>query len=159
MDGAIVSGLIRDSANRNTTYFYQNNPLVNALMEAHGQMVSFNGLILLTEKSSCQLRSIEDECLVLVQMLQLLNATGAIICGGRNKLAVKRMCVLHDKCNALGIKVVMMPANGEQCAEMGRRQQVKEFDNLISIGNGRKKSSCRRSSGSMAVNISEAITP
>ncbi len=49
MDGAIVSGNCVSACDKNTTYFHQNNPIIEELYEKHGRDLNFVGVIITNE--------------------------------------------------------------------------------------------------------------
>ncbi len=49
MDGAIVSGNCVSACDKNTTYFHQNNPVIEELYREHGENLNFVGTIITNE--------------------------------------------------------------------------------------------------------------
>ena len=137
MDGILVSGNYDIGATRNPTYFYQRNPIVEALF-AHQQngLLAFAGVIV----SKCLIEGFfgkQRSAYLAAQTAKLLDADGAVISIEECGHAYADLMLTCQACEEMGIKTVLLMAEsaGPTGAKPGPIAFAEAADAVISVGN------------------------
>ena len=73
MDGAVVSGNCAAPCHKNTTYHYQNNPIIEDLLAEHGKTIQFLGVIVTPVGTVFAEK--ERNCSYVLKLVKVLGAT------------------------------------------------------------------------------------
>lgn len=135
-DGAVISGNCAGPCHKNTTYSYQNNPIVRELMQRDRKELCFLGVILTNE--SAMLKGKERSSSYTAKIARMLGAEGAIISedgGGNPETDLMLIC---RKLEELGIKTVLVTDEyaGRDGGSQGLADVVPEADAIVTNGNG-----------------------
>src|SRR6056297_3160569 len=137
LDGILVSGNSDIGATRNPTYFYQRNPIVEALFAHQDKgLLAFAGIIVtkcLIEGFSGKQRS----AYLAAQTAKLLDADGVIISIEECGHAYADLMLTCQACEEMGIKTVLLMAEsaGPTGAKPGPIAFAESADAVISMGN------------------------
>lgn len=136
MDGAVISGNCAGPCHKNTTFLYQNNPIVYELCRRHGKELCFLGVIVSNE--SVMLKEKDRASSYTAKLAKMLGAEGAIISedgGGNPETDLMMNC---RKLEQLGIKTVLVTDEyaGRDGGSQGLADVVPEADAIVTNGNG-----------------------
>ncbi|HKV45426.1 MAG TPA: glycine/sarcosine/betaine reductase component B subunit [bacterium] len=135
-DGAIVSGNHHIAADRNPTYFQQNNPVINALYAAHGTTLDFAGVII-AETQQTSLADKERAASQTAKLAKWLGADGVVVTHDTAGHAAVNLMLTCQRCEQLGIRTVLVvnELNGPEGTDFGLVFAVPEADAIVSTGN------------------------
>ena len=134
-DGVIFRTFNGPASFRESTYLYQNHPVVADLYRRHGRDLSFAG-VLLYPLGGERLSEKERICSFASKLLHMLGAKGIVISwigGGHPGIDLMLLC---QKCEQLGIKTtILSPEMARTPDESGFVHYVPEADAIVSVGN------------------------
>jgi len=135
-DGAIVSGDHHIAADRNPTYFQQNNPVIEALYAAHGETLEFGGVII-EETQQISLADKERAASQTAKLARWLGADGVVVTHDTAGHAAVNLMLTCQRCEQLGIRTVLLvnELNGPDGTDFGLVFAVPEADAIVSTGN------------------------
>jgi len=135
MDGAIVSGNCVSGCDKNTTYHYLNDPVVEELLRKHGKDLYFAGVVV----TPCKVRLAEKEKCAdyAVKLCSMLHADGLVLTEegfGNPEIDMMMIC---RKAKALGIESVLIGDEyaGPDGLSQGIADTTPEADAFVSVGN------------------------
>ena len=136
LDGAIVSGDHHIAADRNPTYFQQNNPVINALYAAHGVTLDFGGVII-EETQQTSLAAKERAASQTAKLAKWLGADGVVVTHDTAGHAAVNLMLTCQRCEQLGVRTVLLvnELNGPAGTDFGLVFAVPEADAIVSTGN------------------------
>ena len=135
MDGAIVSGNCVSACDKNTTYFHQNNPIIEELYNKHGEEINFVGTIITNENVT--LADKERSSSYVARLAERIGLEAAIISeegfGNPDADLIMNCKKLEDK----GIDTVLVTDEfaGRDGASQSLADSTPEADAVISAGN------------------------
>ena len=135
MDGAIFSSFMGPAGSRDTSFVYQNHPIVRDLYRRHGVEINFLGLLIWLYGPM----SVSDKERIggyATKLLRMLSADGAVMTwagDGQSGVDVMMMC---QKFERAGIKTtVLSPEMALTPDDPGFVHYVQEADAIVSTGN------------------------
>ncbi len=135
MDGALVNARTLIASNRDTTYAYQNFPLIRELYRRHGKDLNFAGVVLY-RPGGTRMDEKERVTSYAAKLGRLLGAQGAVLTwqgGGHYGVDVMLLC---QKLERMGIPtVIITPEMAKNPDESGLVDYVPEADAIVSVGN------------------------
>jgi glycine reductase len=136
MDGAIVSGNCAAPCHKNTTYHYQNNPIVEDLLSEHGKTLVLLGVVAAPVRTGLQDK--ERTCSQVLKIAQFLGAEGSIVSedgGGNPETDLMLVARLFER---NGIKTVLVTDEyaGRDGTSQGLADVTSEADAIVTNGNG-----------------------
>ena len=135
MDGAIVSGNCVSACDKNTTYFHQNNPIIEELYKKHGEEINFVGTIITNENVT--LADKERSSSYVARLAERIGLEAAIISeegfGNPDADLIMNCKKLEDK----GIDTVLITDEyaGRDGASQSLADSTPEADAVITAGN------------------------
>lgn len=139
MDGAVVSGNCAAPCHKNTTYHYQNNPIIEDLLAEHGKTIQFLGVIVTPVGTVFAEK--ERNCSYVLKLVKVLGADG-VICsedgGGNPEVDLMELAnLLEDN----GIKTVLVTDEyaGPDGASQGLAHVSPKADAIVTNGNGNER--------------------
>ena len=138
-DGAVMSGNCAAPCHKHSTYHYQNNPIIEDLLDEHGKTVNFLGVVATPVRTAfVEKERINRQVLKIGQMLGI---DGAIISedgGGNPEADLMLLTRLFEKS---GIKVVLVTDEyaGSDGASPGLADVTPEADAVVTNGNGNQR--------------------
>jgi len=139
MDGAVVSGNCAAPCHKNTTYHYQNNPIVEDLLGEHGKSIQFLGVVV-TPVGTAFVEK-ERNCSYVLKFAKALGADGAICSedgGGNPEVDLMELASLFED---NGIKTVLVTDEyaGPDGASQGLAHVSPKADAIVTNGNGNER--------------------
>jgi len=135
MDGALVNARTLIASNRDTTYEYQNFPLIHELYRRHGKELNFAGIVLY-RPGGTKMDEKDRVTSYAAKLGGLLGAQGAVLTwqgGGHYGVDVMLLC---QKLERMGIPtVIITPEMAKNPDESGFVDYVPEADAIVSVGN------------------------
>lgn len=135
MDGALVNARAFPASNRDTTYVYQNFPLIHELYRRHGRELDFTGIVLY-RPGGAKTEEKERVTSYAAQLGRLLGVQGAVLTwqgGGHYGVDVMLLC---QKLERMGIpSVIITPEMARNPDESGFVDYVPEANAIVSVGN------------------------
>jgi len=135
MDGVIVSGNCVSACDKNTTFHYLNDPVVEELLRRHGKDIHFAGVVVTPSKVRL---AEKDKCTsYAVKLCSMLHADGIILTEeGFGNPEVDMMMVCR-KAEAIGIKSVLIGDEyaGPDGMSQGLADVTPEADAFVTVGN------------------------
>jgi glycine reductase len=135
-DGAIVSGNHHIAADRNPTYFQENNPVIEALYAEHGKTLEFGGVIV-AETQQTSFADKERAAGQTAKLARWLGADGVIVTHDTAGHAAVNLMLTCQRCEQLGIRTVLLvnELNGPEGTDFGLVFAIPEADAIVSSGN------------------------
>lgn len=135
LDGAVFSSFMGPSNSRDTSYIYQNHPIIRELYRRHGTDLNFLGLMLWFYGRNAVVEK-ERTLSFGVKLLNMLKVNGVVmtwIGDGHSGVDVMMLC---QKCENAGMKtVVLSPEMALTPDDPGFVHFVPEADAIVSTGN------------------------
>lgn len=135
LDGAVVSGNCVTASTKNTTYDYENNPVIMELYKRHGKEVDFCGVI--STPSNGYLAGKERGALCTASIASLCNADALIIAeeGGGNPEA--DIMMIMEAAENRGIKCVLLlhEVSGDYGESEPLASTSPKADAVVTLGN------------------------
>ncbi len=135
MDGAIVSGNCVSACDKNTTYFHQNNPIIEELYEKHGKEINFVGTIITNENVT--LADKERSSSFTARLAEKIGLEAAIISEEGFGNPDADLIMNCKKLENRGIKTVLITDEfaGRDGASQSLADSTPEADAVVSTGN------------------------
>lgn len=135
-DGAVVCGDHHIAADRNPTYFQQNNPVIETLYAAHGRTLEFGGVII-AETQQTAFADKERTASQTAKLARWLGADGVIVTHDTAGHAAVNLMLTCQRCEQLGVRTVLLvnELNGPGGTDFGLVFAVPEADAIVSAGN------------------------
>lgn len=135
MDGAIVSGNCVSACDKNTTFHYMNDPVVDQLLRKNGKDICFAGVVVTPSK--VRLAEKEKCTSFAVNLCNMLHADGIILTEegfGNPEVDMMMVCA---KAKAIGIESVLIGDEyaGPDGLSQGLADVTPEADAFVSVGN------------------------
>ncbi len=135
LDGAVFSSFMGPANSRDTSYIYQNHPIVRDLYRRHGVDINFLGL-LLWFYGPMGVHEKERIGSFAVKLLRMLDADGVVMTwvgDGQSGVDVMMLC---QKCEQAGINTTLLsPEMALTSDDTGFVHFVPEADAIVSTGN------------------------
>jgi glycine reductase len=138
-DGAVVSGNCAAPCHKHSTYHYQNNPIIEDLLDEHGKTLNFVGVITTPVRTAF----VEKERLgrQVFKLARMLGAEGAVVSedgGGNPEADLMFLTRLFEKD---GIKTVLVTDEyaGSDGASPGLADVTPEAVAVVTNGNGNQR--------------------
>jgi glycine reductase len=138
-DGAVLSGNCAAPCHKHSTFHYQNNPIIEDLLDEHGKTLNFIGVVAAPVRTAF----VENERITrqVLKSGQMLGIDGAIISedgGGNPEADLMLLTRLFEKS---GIKVVLVTDEyaGSDGASPGLADITPEADAVVTNGNGNQR--------------------
>lgn len=134
MDGAVANARTGVASHRETTYVFQNHPVINELYRRHRRELNFAGVVFF-RPGGTKLEEKERVTSQAANLGHLVGAQGAVLTWvGGGHYAVDFM-LLCQKLERMGITTVMLsPEMGKTADESGFVDYVPEADAMVSTG-------------------------
>jgi len=135
IDGALVSGNFEIAAHKNPTYFHQTNPIITELCKRDGKELSFEGVILSTERGVLEIK--ESYAKEIALFAQEMNLDGVIISkeGGGHADADLMLCVKELQERGIDTVITLNEIGGPNGDLPPIVSATPEADAVISNGN------------------------
>lgn len=135
LDGAVVNARTGIAGTRDTTYVYQNYPVINELYQRHGKELNFAGVVIY-RPGGTNLEEKERATSYAAKLGQLLGAQGAILTWVGGGHFVVDVMILCQKLERMGIpSVIICPEMAKNVEESGLVGYVPEANAIVSVGN------------------------
>ncbi|MFQ6075641.1 MAG: glycine/sarcosine/betaine reductase component B subunit [Candidatus Bathyarchaeia archaeon] len=135
MDGSVVSGNCVSACDKNTTYHYENEPIIKELLKRHNKELYFSGVVI--SPTTVRLASKEKCTDFAAKLCHMLRADGAVITEegfGNPEIELMMHCKKLEK---MGIKTVLVSDEyaGPDGKSQGLADTTPEANAFISAGN------------------------
>lgn len=135
MDGALVSGVYVYACFKNPTWMHQNNPVIQALRDRHGQDINFAGVILNRGHNYTQMEK-ERSSYWAAKLAEFLGVDGVVLSaegGGNSAIDMMLACQYMEKAG-IRTTVLSYESPGADGRDFPLFFSVPEADSVVSVG-------------------------